>query len=431
MRVLVTGAAGFIGRQITAALLDAGHGVVAAVRTGRRRTLPAGVEVVACDLARDLRPEQWVPRLRGIDAVVNCAGILRPSGCNSFDAVHHLAPVALFKACAMAGVRRVIQISALGDPAATRFIGSKHAADEALMGMPLEWTVIRPSVVYSTAGSYGGTSLLRAMAALPGVLLLPGGGGQKLQPVAGEDLARIVAACLARDACCRVVLEAVGPEPVTVREYLLAWRRWLRLPAPRWEVRVPRVVVGLVARLGEWFGRGPLGMTMFTMLMQGNVGQARAWKELADRTGVHTRSLDAVLGVRPGFVQDLWHTRLYFLRPLLRLTLAGVWLASGIAGLLMNESVRLEAVAALGLEPTSGTRLALAASVVDMVLGALLLWDRLAVPVAWLMLGSVAVYSLVLGGLAPQLWLDPWGGLVKNAVIFVALLVFLVLAERS
>ncbi len=101
MRILLTGANGFIGRHITAALLGAGHDVVAAVRALAevRRAFPE-VTAIAADMNAGTEPEAWVPRLAGVDAVVNCAGILQGSRGQSIEAVHYLGPKALFDACA-------------------------------------------------------------------------------------------------------------------------------------------------------------------------------------------------------------------------------------------------------------------------------------------------------------------------------------------
>src|SRR5687768_15590531 len=133
-------------------------------------------------------PASWRASLEGIDAVVNVAGILRERGSQRFDRIHHDGPLALAQACVEAGVARFVQISALGHPDDGEFIASKHRFDQALQQLPLAAIVLRPSVVYSTAGSYGGTSLLRALAAVPGVLPLPGDGRSRIQPLAAEDL---------------------------------------------------------------------------------------------------------------------------------------------------------------------------------------------------------------------------------------------------
>jgi uncharacterized protein YbjT (DUF2867 family) len=100
MHVLLTGANGFIGRYILGALLAAGHHVVPAVRRpdeiDRLLPMPAAIRV---DMNRDIRPEDWQHRLDGIDAVINCAGVLQGRPGQSIEAIHEAAPKALFEAC--------------------------------------------------------------------------------------------------------------------------------------------------------------------------------------------------------------------------------------------------------------------------------------------------------------------------------------------
>lgn len=429
MRVLVTGAYGFIGAHIVAALTAAGHEVVCAVRGGRVDTRFPGLSAIACDMADDVDEEDWLPRLAGIDAVVNCAGILREREHDRFTAVHERAPLALFRACRQLDIRRVIQISALGDAADGEFIASKHRCDDALAMLDLDWLVLRPSLVYSTRGSYGGTSLLRGVAALPGVLLLPGHGDQPVQPIGAEDVGLAVVAALARPTLVREVVELVGPEVLSMSDYLLAWRRWLgfgrahTLAVPGWLVRVG-------ATLGERIGSGPLGQTMARMLERGNVGGAHAGVRLQRSLGLAPRSLLRALAETPSEVQDRWHARLYFLLPVLRVSLALLWLGSGMAGWLASEAEVAAVVPDGALSSGSLWMLARLTASADLVLGTLCLLRWRPRIVFTLMLLMLFGYTLGIGLGWPGHWLDPLGGLLKNLPLFAALLVLLATDER-
>lgn len=428
MRVLVTGAHGFIGAIVTARLLSAGHEVVPAVR--RPRPPPGGTSMadIACDMAQDVDEGDWLPRLAGIDAVVNCAGILRERGRDRFEAVHVQAPLALFRACAQSGVRRVVQISALGDPEDGAFIASKHRADAALLELDLDAVVLRPSVVYDTRGSHGGTSLLRAMAALPFALFLPGEGRQHLQPVAAGDLARIVVAALERPVP-RGVFEIVGPEVLTLAGYLRAWRAWLGA-SPAREVRVSPALVRIAAHFGEAFGKGPLGSTMLAMLERGNVGAPDAGQRQHERFDVATSTLGHSLADVPAQDQDRWHARLYFALPLLRFTLGLLWVGSGLLGLLLPARTVQAMTAAGPLSVDAALLLARAGGVADLVLGLLCLLRWRPPLVLWSMLLMLAGYTIGIGLLWPLHWLDPFGGLAKNLPLAAALLVLLATEPR-
>lgn len=428
MRVLVTGASGFIGSHIVTALRAAGHEVIAAVRNPDRAGRFASGTAVRCDLARDTHIEDWLPRLEGIDAVVNAAGILRESGRQKFRTVHVDAPRALFEACLRAGVRKVIQISALGNPQDGEFIRSKHDADDFLATLELDWVILRPSVVYSPAGSYGGTSLLRALAALPGFLFLPGDGQQRLQPIVAEDLGRATARLVETDGGNRRILEATGPTVVTFEEYLGSLRRWLGLGTAR-VMRVPLALIRPFAALGEVFGRGPLGLTMFRMLQRGNVATPGAAAVFAAAVGFPPHGLRETLEAAPSHVQDRWHARLYPLAPLLRSTLALLWIGSGLAGFLHPLEASVALLGAAGVPAAPAAFLVYGASGVDMVLGALVMTRFVRIAVV-LMLVSVVAYTLFIGIALPTFWLEPFGALLKNLPLIPALLMLLVLADR-
>src|SRR5690242_12268114 len=168
MRVLIVGATGLIGSAVAGRLAARGDAVVAVARHhGRPGAGLSGAKQVTIDLARVFNAVDWLPHLRGIDAVVNCAGVLQDSPRDSIAGMQD-GVTALFRACEQAGVRRVVHVSALGVErhAATAFARTKRAADEALMACDLDWVILRPSVVIGRP-AYGGSALIRGLAAMP------------------------------------------------------------------------------------------------------------------------------------------------------------------------------------------------------------------------------------------------------------------------
>jgi nucleoside-diphosphate-sugar epimerase len=182
-RVLVTGASGFIGRPLVAALDGAGYAVRAAVRERRGQGFPSGVEVVALpDLAA---PIDWSALVGGMDAVVHLAGIAHVGSDipeSAYDHVNHLASADLARASATAGVRRFVFMSSIraqtgavadhplseaDDPRPTDAYGrSKLAAEAAVLASGVPCTILRPVLVYGPGVKGNLASLLR-LAALP------------------------------------------------------------------------------------------------------------------------------------------------------------------------------------------------------------------------------------------------------------------------
>ncbi|MCX4080237.1 NAD(P)H-binding protein [Rickettsia rhipicephali] len=91
--------------------------------------------------------------------------MLTSSHANNIDNVHVNGPKALFKACTLTNVQRIIHISALGidDEKNTAYALTKKAAEEYLQKLEnIDWVILQPSLVYAS-GCYGGTSLFRAL----------------------------------------------------------------------------------------------------------------------------------------------------------------------------------------------------------------------------------------------------------------------------
>lgn len=427
MHILLTGANGFIGFHLLAGLREAGHTVVAAVRNPSALIARVpGLDAIAVDLNRDTTPEAWAGRLRGIDAVVNCAGILQTERGQSIEAIHHHAPAALYRACLQADVRRVIHISAISaDPkVGTAYALSKHRGEETLRALDLDWVILRPSLVYAE-GSYGGTSLLRGLAGLPGVIPVVGDGQQPFQPIHVSDVVKTVLVLLARPNLSRVTLAPVGPRPMTLVEILRALRRWLGFKPARL-VHVPRPLVRLVCLVGDIAAAGPIRTTSLAQLEHGN---AASVEPFAAAIGFMPRDMEAALATHPAQVQDRWHARLFFVRPLLTQALAVVWLGSGVAGLLLPWAESAWVLDVFGFSESVAGSLGAAASVLDLVVAALILFGRWTAAVGAIQLAIIAIYTLVLTIALPTLWLDPFGALLKNVPLIGAILAWMAMAD--
>jgi nucleoside-diphosphate-sugar epimerase len=150
VRILLTGASGFVGHHIGAALVACGHEVVGCSRR-RNDAFHRYPELgwIKVDLSADLSVDAWRPRLTGFDAVINAAAIVRERPGEGFNTVNADAPCALFAACAEAGVRRVIQISAPDcDHDPRPYAIAKLRAERRLAELDLDWTVVRSSLLH-------------------------------------------------------------------------------------------------------------------------------------------------------------------------------------------------------------------------------------------------------------------------------------------
>jgi uncharacterized protein YbjT (DUF2867 family) len=415
--VLLLGATGFIGQRLLHALGAAGYDVVCGVRDPAR--FPKG-RAIAVDFARDHSEQDWLPRLEGIDYVVNAVGILRETRTASFQALHVAAPVALFRASHRAGVRKVLQVSALGadEQATSAYHRSKKRADDALAALALPWVIVQPSLVFGFGGA--SATLFTRLAALP-IVPVPGDGTQAIQPIHVDDLTAAFVRVLQTSEYDRQRIAAVGPRALTLREFLGILRRGMRLGDARF-LRVPMALVRIAAAAGDRLPGVLLDRESLGMLVRGNVGPAT--------------QITGVLGRTPRppeqFVEPEWaqavatEARLAWLLPLLRVSVALVWIVTGIVSLGIYPVE--ESYALLGRVGLTGIAAALAlygAAILDLAFGVGILlmrrrrWRRW----SWrAQMALIAGYTGIISFCLPEFWAHPYGPLTKNLPMLVAIL---------
>jgi uncharacterized protein YbjT (DUF2867 family) len=427
MRILLTGASGFIGGALLQALHERGHHVVCASRS--QPALPHQ-EWRRINFAEATQPAHWQPLLSGIDVVINAVGILRERGGQRFEALHTRAPIALFDACAAAGVRQVLQVSALGadEAAQTRYHLSKRAADRHLLSLPLTATVLQPSVVFGPGG--GSTRLFMALASMP-VLGLPAGGRQPLQPVHLDDVVAAVLALLeSPQRAAGRVLPLVGPEALTLRAYLQALRRLMGLP-PAPALPLPATAMKLAARIGDRLPSALLDSDSWQMLERGNTAPPQPMQAVLGRP---PRGVAAFM---PPALREAARAQavLGWAQPLLRCALALVWLATAAVsfGLYpVHESYAL--LARVGAPAAWQPLLLYGAAGLDALFGVLTLAPLRPRARRWLWLSQAVLivgYSALISWRLPEFWLHPYGPLTKNLPMLALLLLLYALEPEE
>lgn len=418
MVILLTGASGFIGKHLAQVLSAAGHEVVAATR--HAASTMAGVSrTVAADFTKDFSEADWLPRLHGVDVVINAVGIIREQGAQTFDAIHDRAPRALFAACAQAGVQRVIQISALGADAQaqSRYHLSKKVADDFLASLPIASVIIQPSLVYGPGGT--SAQLFNMMASLP-LIPLPGSGRQQIQPVHIGDLVDAVFAVLARGLPRGTRVVVAGPQAMSLREFLARLREAMHLGRAHF-LPVPDPLMRLGAVMGRHLPGALLDPETLQMLERGNVASVEDNARLQTILGHAPRSVAHFI---PGgdaqaaraLAQSDW------LLPLLRVSIALVWIVTGIVSLGLypvQDSYAL--LARVGITGMLAPLMLYGAALLDLAFGiAILVMKRR----YWLWLAQLAVigfYTLIITWKLPEFWLHPYGPLLKNLPMLAAI----------
>lgn len=422
--VLVVGAGGFIGREVARRLELAGCALTVHGRSlARLARLFPHARHYAADLAGD---HDWAAALAGIDVVVFAAGIMGERGADRYAAIHERAAVGLIDACAAAGVRRFVLISAAGtELEASPYWRSKRAAERHLLAANgLDGIVVRPSVVVGRGG--GSDGLFRGLAALP---LLPDivDDPGRLRPIHVDDLAEAVVRLALQPRPAATMLDAGGPEPMTLAAALGAYRQALGLPpAPRLELPSGLLLAaaGVASALGAPPPLHPEPVRLLRLAPEVDP------EPLTSATGVLPRPLAEALAADMAARGDLAEARMVFLGLLGRLALALLWLGSGLLSLSPWATPSGTALLAeLGLSGGFAQALLFGAAGLDIAIGALLILNRWPIAVGAAQLGLIALLTLILTFGAPHWWLHPFGPLLKN--LPVAALVLVVMAREG
>ena len=233
--ILVLGGSGFVGRSVCDKLVERSNGAGGRITVPSRKPARAKhlqmlptLQLVEADVHD---PAQLRALVEGVDAVVNLVAILHGSEA-AFERAHVALPRTLVAACAAAGVRRVVHVSALGisdsnepgAPAApSLYLRSKTAGEAVLRAAALDLTLLRPSVIFGEHDRF-----LNLFATLQSVFpIMPLAGAQaRFQPVWVQDVAQAIVACLDRPDSIGQTYECAGPQVLTLRQIVEAAGRW-------------------------------------------------------------------------------------------------------------------------------------------------------------------------------------------------------------
>jgi len=254
-KIVITGGTGFVGRSVCEALAAADAGCRLVVPTRRLAnghtvvTLPT-VDLVEADVHST---DEMAALLQGADALVHLVAILHGSA-DAFDRVHVQLPRSLAAACARAGVRRVVHVSALGVAAnaPSDYLRSKAAGEavwqQALGAAGGDLTILRPSVIFGADDRF--TNLFARLQRLFPVLPLAGTQA-RFQPVWVGDVAQAVLRSLQQRPGPGPVVECAGPQVLTLAEIVqrvgtMAGCRRPVLPLPEAAGLLQAAVMGLL-----------------------------------------------------------------------------------------------------------------------------------------------------------------------------------------
>jgi uncharacterized protein YbjT (DUF2867 family) len=434
-KILVLGASGLIGRFVTDDLRLRGFQVFGVARQFSPSQSQSTADLELPVMSMDAAALSRLIREREIDVVVNSLGVLQDGSGSDTGAVHRDFVARLLAAIRDSGrpVRLVhISIPGAANEDRTAFSQTKREAERLIAASGAAYAILRPGFVVAPA-AYGGSAMLRALAAFP--LQLPADeSATPFQPVAVEDITATIASLADRDiddlATRAVIWDLMQPQPVTLSGVIDQFR-W-SLGTSRWpRVTMPAFLLDLGARLGDLANRlgwmPPMRTTAIAELRRGVTGDPSGWMEA---TGIVPKTITQAVGGYAATIQDKWFARLFLVKALVIASLALFWTVSGFIALFISYSAAAGILSSHGFPPSLVAPVTVLTSLMDMSIGVLIAFRRTCA--IGLVAGILASLGYMVGAaiLTPDLWIEPLGALVKTGPAIVLMLVALLILDN-
>ena len=432
-KILVLGASGLIGRFVTDDLRARGFHVVGVARnlSASQRHGPHDLELPV--MTMDAAALAVLLRDHAVDVVVNCLGVLQDGPGSDTAAVHRDFVARLVQAIGESGraIRFVhISIPGAAESDRTAFATTKREAERLIAASGVPYAILRPGFVVAPS-AYGGSAMLRALAALP-IDLPATERTAPFQPVAVEDISATIAWLAARDVgeASAVTWELMQPQAITLGGVIGHFRH--AFGTQDWpRVAMPAFLLDLGAKAGDianWLGwTPPMRTTAIAELRRGVTGDPAPWMVA---TSIVPRTIDQMAGGRAATIQDKWFARLFLVKALVIASLALFWLASGFIALVISYDAAANILRTHDFPAALVAPVTVLTSLMDMSIGVLIAFRRSCA------LGLVAGIVLSLGYmtgaaiLTPDLWIEPLGALVKTGPAVVLMLVALLILDN-
>ncbi len=289
--IAVTGASGFVGRNLLRVMRERGIPVRAVVHSSQGETWARslGIEGVQADVRDEVSLER---AFQGCSVVVHLVAIIRERGPHTFEAINHLGTQAVVSAAHRCGVRKLIHLSALGASPVTpsRYLASKWRGEEAVRRGAVPYTIFRPSLIFGPGGGalaqllaltrygpfypfilrVGESPLLERLADLLPLIPVLGDGTYRSMPIDLRDVIRCVIQAVEREDVVGREFDLGGPEVVTYSSLLDRLLQILR--KHRYKVHIPLSLSWFLVRAGERIlSNPPITSAEFEALLLDNV----------------------------------------------------------------------------------------------------------------------------------------------------------------
>jgi len=213
-RIVVAGASGFVGKNLRSFLHENKLNVLAISRKNFRK-YPSEVKIISTNLS----DPKLQSKLKNYDALINLIGIGRQTPKSTFEEINLNLTKDVIETCKNTGIKKIIFISGLGVSRSNKsdYFVSKYKAEREIINSGLDYTIFRASYIIGKT-DYLTKALSKQMK--KGVIVIPGSGKYRLQPIFVLDVAKIILEAVLEKKFSKKILDLVGPQKMSFEDFV-------------------------------------------------------------------------------------------------------------------------------------------------------------------------------------------------------------------
>ena len=213
-RVVVTGANGFVGKNVRKFLYK---NKVRVLGISRKNFGKYSTETKA--QSKNLLEQQLQKKLKNYNALIHLIGIGVESSGSTFEEINVNLTKNTIKLCKKSGIKKIIYISGLGvsKDSISSYFASKYKAEQEIINSGLDYTIFRASYIIGKTDHLT-KSLTKQMK--KGTIIIPGSGKYRLQPIFVEDVAKIILESILEKKFSNKILDLVGSRKISFEDFV-------------------------------------------------------------------------------------------------------------------------------------------------------------------------------------------------------------------
>jgi uncharacterized protein YbjT (DUF2867 family) len=213
--VVITGANGFVGKNVSKYLSKNGFKIISIVRKGKKKTVCFG----ECIISENLSESNLVSKIKGSSALLHFIGQGKQTIDSDYEQVNVSLTKNVIKLCKKAKIKKIIYISGLGVDKSTTlgYFISKYKAEQEIIHSGLDYTILRSSYIIGTDDSLS-KNIQRQIK--NGKVVIPGSGNYRFQPIFIDDVSKVIIKSISENSFSNKILDLVGPQVVNYNTFV-------------------------------------------------------------------------------------------------------------------------------------------------------------------------------------------------------------------